>query len=326
MTDVGAVATRKRQLKKLPPVDSDYKPHNKPVLQKRSPYPTRPAESRATSETENEEVVSGSEGQERSPGQERDIIEVEELSEGEDMARREEGELAKLMRYMMERDERKEEEEKERREEREREWRREEERRGERERERRQEEAERQREFMRIEAERVRTENVERRRAEEGRRDWRELQVEKMKALGSYKEGTELSDYLMKFERILRECKVDEGSWSERLYPRLPEKLCARVTAERDDEAEYSVVKQALLKTVGETTLTYGRHLFELSGEGLKHMTGGDACEQIVKVCKGVLQGCVTLDQCVVALAMAVTRRVMPQPGKVYLRPSPLRT
>ncbi len=319
MTDVEAVATRKRHSKKLPPVDSDYRPHSKPVLQKRSPYLTRPAESRATPDTDTEEVVSGIEGQERRPGLEGDIIEEEELSEGEDMARREEGELSKLMRYMMERDERKEEAEKERREEREREWRMGEERREERERERRREEAERQREFMRAEAERVQTENVERRRVEEERRDSRELQVEKMKALGSYKEGTELGDYLMKFERILRECRVDERSWAERLYPRLPEKLCARVAAERDDEAEYSVVKQALLKTVGEITLTYGRHMFELSGEGLKHLTGGDACEQIVKVCKGVLQGCATLDQCVLALAVAVTRRVMPQPGKVYL-------
>ncbi len=147
-----------------------------------------------------------------------------------------------------------------------------------------------------------------------------------MKALGSYKEGTELGDYLGKFERLLKKFKVDEGSWSERLYLRLPERLCTRVAAERDEEAGYIVVKQALLQTVGETTLTYGRNLFELSGEGLKHLAGGDACEHIVKTCKGVLQGCETLNQCVLALVTAVTRRVLPQPGKVYMETKPIKS
>ncbi len=227
--------------------------------------------------------MSGDEGQERYLGLEREPRVGEETSEDEGMARKEEGELSSLMRYMMERDERREAEERRRREERE-----------ERERERRREDEDRQREFMRIEAERRREENLERRSAEEERKDLKELQQEKMKALGSYKEGTELGDYLGKFERLLKECKVDEGSWSERLYPRLPERLCTRVAAERDEEAGYSVVKQALLKTVSETTLTYGRNLFDLSGEGLKHLAGGDTCEHIVKTCRGVLQGCPT--------------------------------
>ncbi len=308
MTDVGTVATRKKHTKRLLPVDSDYKPPHRPPPHKRSPYPTRPAEGKHSQEAETEGVVSGDEGQERYLGLEGELRVGEETSEEESMVRKEEGELSRLMRYMMERDERKEAEERQRREERE-----------ERERERRRDDEDRQREFMRVEAERRREENLERRRAEEGRKDLNDLQQEKMKALGSYKEGTELGDYLSKFERILKECKVDEGSWSERLYPRLPEKLCTKVAAERDEEAGYSVIKQALLKTVGETTLTYGRNLFDLSGEGLKHLAGGDACEQIVKTCRGVLQGCETLDQCVLALAMAVTRRVLPQPGKVYM-------
>ncbi len=313
MTDVGTVATRKKHTKRLLPVDSDYKPPYRPPSHKRSPYPTRPAEGKLDQEVEPEVDVSGDEGQERYLGLEREPRVGEETSEDEGMARKEEGELSSLMRYMMERDERREAEDRRRREERE-----------ERERERRREDEDRQREFMWIE--RRREENLERRRAEEERKDLKELQQEKMKALGSYKEGTELGDYLGKFERLLKECKVDEGSWSERLYPRLPERLCTRVAAERDEEAGYSVVKQALLQTVGETTLTYGRNLFDLSGEGLKHLAGGDACEHVVKTCRGVLQGCETLDQCVLALARAVTRRVLPQPGKVYMETKPIKS
>ncbi len=315
MTDVGAVASRKKHSKRLPPVDSAYRPHSRPHVQKRSPYPTRPAEGKLNQVVESEEEVCEYEGQEEYLSLGEDTKVGGEISEEGDMARKEEGELGSLMRYIMERDEKREAEERRRREERE-----------ERERERRREDEDRQREFMRLEADRRREENLERRRAEEERKDLKELQQEKMRALGSYKEGTELSDYLCKFERLLKECKVDEGSWAERLYPRLPEKLCVRVAAERDGDMGYPVVKQALLQTVGETTLTYGRNLFELSGEGLKHLAGGDACEHIVKTCRGVLQGCETLEQCVVALATAVTRRVLPQPGKVYMETKPIKS
>ncbi len=41
---------------------------------------------------------------------------------------------------------------------------------------------------------------------------------------------------------------------------------------------------------------------------------------------RGVLQGCETLDQCVLALATAVTRRVLPQPGKVYMENKPIKS
>ncbi len=63
--------------------------------------------------------MSGDEGQERYLGLEREPRVGEETSEDEGMARKEEGELSSLMRYMMERDERKEAEERRRREERE---------------------------------------------------------------------------------------------------------------------------------------------------------------------------------------------------------------
>ncbi len=68
MTDVGTVATRKKHPKRLPPVDSDYKPHYRPPLHKRSPYPTRPAEGKPDQEVELEEDVSGDERQEEHSG------------------------------------------------------------------------------------------------------------------------------------------------------------------------------------------------------------------------------------------------------------------
>ena len=41
--------------------------------------------------------------------------------------------------------------------------------------------------------------------------------------------------------------------------------------------------------------------------------------ETIERVCRGVLQGCESLEDAVVALAMALTRKVIPPAGKVYL-------
>ncbi len=54
--------------------------------------------------------------------------------------------------------------------------------------------------------------------------------------LGVYNESEELLGYLDKFERILRECKINRAEWAERLFPRLPERLCTRVAGVRDNE------------------------------------------------------------------------------------------
>ncbi len=87
----------------------------------------------------------------------------------------------------------------------------------------------------------------------------------------------------------------------------------------RDDGADYDEVKRVLLKTVGETSLTYGHQLFELTGEALKTKSVSEVVEVIEKVCRGVLQGCSTLEECVGALAAALTRRVIPPGGKAFL-------
>lgn len=107
--------------------------------------------------------------------------------------------------------------------------------------------------------------------------------------------------------------------WSERLFPRLPERLCAWVQSAREKGAGYEEVKKILLKSVGETALTYGHQLFEVTKEALKHKSAGDICEQLLRISGGVLQECTTKEQCKVALAVVLTRRVMPQAGRGYL-------
>ncbi len=97
-------------------------------------------------------------------------------------------------------------------------------------------------------AQRRRNEEESRRRRkaeEEELREKRDLQQEKLKVLGSYKEGVELLGYLNKFERIMHECKYDRGGWNERLFPRLPERLCTRIAGVRDEGASYDEVKSS---------------------------------------------------------------------------------
>ncbi len=78
-----------------------------------------------------------------------------------------------------------------------------------------------------------------------------------------YKDGSELGAYLEKFERIMREGEIEDKFWAERLYPRLPERLCVRVAQLRDDRSVYAEVKGVLLKAAGETAITYGNQLFD---------------------------------------------------------------
>lgn len=102
--------------------------------------------------------------------------------------------------------------------------------------------------------------------------------------------------YLEKFERIMRESKVEEEDWSERLYPRLPERLCVRVAQLRDDGSKYSDVKNVLLKAAGETTITYGNQLFEVNSETFKSMSASSIVEWMQRTVKGTCQGCTNLE------------------------------
>ncbi len=112
---------------------------------------------------------------------------------------------------------------------------------------RRREEAEERRRVSEEEAARRREDEAARRLEEEERRrtckledditrEKRELLQDKLKGLGMYKEWNELGAYLDKYERIMRESGVSEKDWGERLYARLPERVCMRVAQARDDK------------------------------------------------------------------------------------------
>ncbi len=150
-------------------------------------------------------------------------------------------------------------------------------------------------------------------------RERRELLQEKLKGLGVYKEGNELGAYLGKFERIMREGKVSENDWGERLYPRLPETLCMRVAQARDNEDEYGEIKRILLKAMGETAITYGNQLLEANGDLFKGMTTGGIADWLLRVTKGMCQGTKTIEECMLAIALAVLRRSLPPSGKAFL-------
>lgn len=105
------------------------------------------------------------------------------------------------------------------------------------------------------------------------------------------KESVDLGMYLDRFERIMRECEVEADEWVEKLFARLNEKLCVRVNELRDEGAGYEVIKRALLKAVGETTITYGHRIFELTGEALKAKTGDEIVDEISRL-QGVVSGC----------------------------------
>ena len=158
-----------------------------------------------------------------------------------------------------------------------------------------------------------------RREDEERIKEKKERQQEKLKGLGVYKEATELTAYLEKFERIMGECGVAKGEWSERSFPGLTERLCVCIAQVWDEGAEYEVVKSVLLKAVGENALTYSTQLFELSSESVKAKTAGEIMDIVERVCRGILQGCETVTDALLALSMAFTRKLIPPGGKVFL-------
>ncbi len=309
---------RRRQTKRAPirTGDSSYRPHSSTTLKDRSPYPVR----QGVGKLAEKEIKSESE---ESEGSVEEGIEETGLR---DMARKaEESEFMRWVQIMAERDEA---------------------RRAETERleEARRAEAERAEE---IRQEEIRMRRAELERAEEARKEElmamfsqlreetsvrasegleakrryqekKELQMEKLRALGNYTEKVELLGYLGKFERIMTDCEISKDTWVERLFPRLPERLCARVESAREGD-DYEEVKRVLLKAMGETTLTYGYRMFDLTGESMKAKTAGEIMEVIERVSWGVIQGCESIKECAVAMATAITRNIIPPSGKVFL-------
>ncbi len=150
-------------------------------------------------------------------------------------------------------------------------------------------------------------------------RDRRELLSEKLKGLGNYTEGKELGGYLDKFERIMKESEINVKEWPERLYARLPEILCSRVAEARDARASYEEIRGILLKAAGETAITYGNQLFEVTGDSFKGMSAGELAEWLRRTVGGMYRECKSVEDCTLVVAMALLRKVLPQHGKTYM-------
>ncbi len=307
MTEPGTGEGRKR-IGKSSGVASggSYRSHRKTVVEERSPYPFRSSGVKYTkgSDTETE-------------------VEVESAEVVAVMARRGEEELtaAALLQYLREKDaqDREErvkamelqrlafEEEKER-------HRLAEERllarREEDEQKRREEETRRNFDDARRQNER---------REDTRAREKRELLHDRLKGLGMYREGSELNAYLVKFERIMTMGDVSEESWGDRLYPKLTESLCKRMTKDLDNEVCYETIKKGLLKAVGETAITYGNSLLSVNSEVFKGMSAGGIADWLVRTTSGMFQDCKTVEDCTVAAALAVLRRVLPESGKTFI-------
>ncbi len=282
---------RKRRARRIPTSISEggnYHPRSDLTLQERSPYPARGNEVYYKEESDieiepeaDESVVASTE----------EVVEVRSTAR---MAKNgEESDVAALLRYMKESEDA-----------------------------RRSELVEMMRHMRGGDADRQREEDERRqrnRREDNKVRESRELLQEKLKGLGVYKDGSELGAFLAKFERIMKESTIDEGSWAERLYPKLPERMCLRVEQEREEEVEYKEIKRVLLKAAGETAITYGNQLFEANSELFKGKTAGGIAEWLRRVIEGVFQGCRSIEECRLAIALALLRRVLPQGGKAFM-------
>ncbi len=292
MTEPGPSGDKKRKRTKRVPASvsegKDYLPRSDLTVQERSPYPVRGNEVyyKEDSDLEVEAEVGGS-----------IVASTEEVVEERNIARMaktgEESEMAALLRYMRESEDA-----------------------------RRTELVEMMRHMRGGDADRQREADERRqhnRREDDRVRERRELLQEKLRGLGVYKEGSELGAFLAKFERIMKESVVDERNWAERLYPKLPERMCVRVAQERDEDVEYKEVKRVLLKAAGETAITYGNQLFEANSELFKSITAGGIAEWLRRVVEGVFQGCKSIGECRLAIALALLRRVLPQGGKAFM-------
>jgi len=150
-------------------------------------------------------------------------------------------------------------------------------------------------------------------------RDAAEKRKGKLKGLGSYKDGCDLSIYLKKFETTLELCDINKREWVDRLYDKLPEKLCVRMSKLMMEGAAYEEVKGVLLDFVGETSANFGLQLFSLSGEQLKGLGAEEILDKIDRIFHGLFQSCKTVEECLYPFSRAVLRNCLPVSGKEFL-------
>ncbi len=283
-----------------------YRPHQKTVTEKRSPYPIRSSGVKCLEEGDSEaefegtrEAYAGMARQEEAGDSTSALIKF--LMEKDAQDRRDRAEELAVQREMLEQEKKRhqlaEEQIRASREAEELRWRETEESRRTYDNDRRQRER---REDARV-------------------RGLRELLNERLKGLGMYKEGSELGAYLSKFKRIMRMGEVREDSWGDRLYPKLTETLCKRITKDLDGNKSYDVLKKNLLRAVGETAITYGNSLLGATSELFKGMTAGSMADWLSRTTMGMFRDCESVEDCTVAAALAVLRRILPESGKMFM-------
>ncbi len=128
---------------------------------------------------------------------------------------------------------------------------------------------------------------AERRTEEERKRQKREDHKDKLAGISVFRDSGDLVLFLENFEFIMRECEVPKEGWVSKLYPKLSERLCARVRPLVDEGVDYCAVKSALLKAVGETVATYGHKLFNMTGDSVKSMSPDQIVDLIQRNAKG---------------------------------------
>ncbi len=141
---------------------------------------------------------------------------------------------------------------------------------------------------------------------------------ELLKGLHVYKEGSSMCGFLLKFERIMGECDIEEDEWIRYLFPNLSDKLYARL-ADCGCGDDYGETRKVLLMAVRETVVSYGHMLFDTLGEQLKTKNAGDIHEFMRRMVSGLFQGCESVKDCEAVLAIAFTRHIMPLAGKTFL-------
>ncbi len=90
-----------------------------------------------------------------------------------------------------------------------------------------------------------RKEAAEREAERRQEREKEAMTKEIMSGLSVYNDGSDLGKFLSKLEGCMVECEVSEEKWVSKLYPKLTETLCSRVSDLKEKRAKYQEVKVA---------------------------------------------------------------------------------
>ncbi len=175
----------------------------------------------------------------------------------------------------------------------------------------------------RIEADKARREEEKTKREEEMSERFRaEGLKERLRGIGSYKEGEDLAAYLGQIEFALKDSKVDKKEWCVKLLPRLTPKLAESVRPRMEAGASYDEIRGSLMGMVGATVAVYGHQLFAVNTESLRKLNSSQVIDHLTKIVQGLFQDVNTKDDAVYVMVKALLREHLPQNGRVFLESS----